>query len=69
MAGSCSDDGQASARDDADHLAVARALDSNITLPSLVANSVSSLPMLTLVPGWNWVPRWRIRILPASTAS
>ena len=30
---------------------------SNLTTPSAVAKSVSSLPMPTLVPGWNLVPR------------
>src|SRR5262249_9069202 len=31
------------------------------------ANSVWSLPMPTLAPAWMRVPRWRTRMLPAST--
>ena len=40
----------------------------NFTLPSAVANSVSSPPRPTLSPGWNFVPRWRTMIEPAVTA-
>src|SRR6185369_10314762 len=39
------------------------------TVPSALANKVWSLPMPTLTPGWNLVPRWRTRMLPASTSS
>src|SRR6266571_8483364 len=39
----------------------------NSTAPAASANSVSSLPRPTLTPGWNLVPRWRIRISPAFT--
>src|SRR6202000_1565322 len=42
-------------------------LSPNWTLPSTRANSVSSPPRPTLTPGWNLVPRWRIRISPALT--
>src|SRR5690606_21534731 len=40
----------------------------NSTLPSTSANSAWSRPRPTPLPGWNWVPRWRTMILPASTA-
>src|SRR3954469_19329035 len=40
----------------------------NWTAPAARANSVSSLPRPTLTPGWNLVPRWRIRISPAFTS-
>src|SRR3954451_16615577 len=40
----------------------------NWTAPAASANSVSSLPRPTLTPGWNLVPRWRIRISPAFTS-
>src|SRR6266700_2547386 len=50
-------------------LTVLRPRDSpNCTLPSTSANSVSSPPRPTFAPGWNFVPRWRIRISPALTA-
>src|SRR5436190_8260107 len=39
----------------------------NSTLPSVLANSVWSVPMPTLAPGCHLVPRWRARMLPAST--
>src|ERR1700733_11388728 len=39
----------------------------NFTAPSAVANSVSSPPMPTFLPGWNLVPRWRTMIVPAVT--
>src|SRR4051812_29172445 len=39
----------------------------NSTEPAASANSVSSLPRPTFTPGWNLVPRWRIRISPAFT--
>ena len=41
----------------------------NSTLPWTSANSVWSLPMPTLVPGWNGVPRWRTMMLPALMTS
>src|SRR3954464_11135666 len=37
------------------------------TRPGTSANGVSSLPRPTPTPGWNLVPRWRIRISPALT--
>ena len=37
----------------------------NFTVPSTRANSVSSPPMPTFLPGWNLVPRWRTMIVPA----
>src|SRR6056297_243824 len=40
---------------------------SNRTLPSDLANSVWSRPTPTLVPAWKRVPRWRTRMLPATT--
>src|SRR5215472_2980711 len=40
-----------------------------LTCPPMVAKIVWSRPMETLRPGWNSVPRWRTRILPASTIS
>src|SRR4029079_5046488 len=40
----------------------------NSTLPSISANSVSSPPRPTPVPGWKWVPRWRTMISPALTS-
>src|SRR5690348_5086555 len=40
----------------------------NSTLPSTSAYNVWSRPRPTPMPGWNWVPRWRTMILPASTA-
>src|SRR3954466_8520254 len=40
----------------------------NSTLPAVSANSVSSLPRPTFVPGWKWVPRWRTMISPALTS-
>src|SRR5208282_341590 len=42
---------------------------SKATSPAAVANSVWSVPMPTLRPAWNFVPRCRTRILPASTRS
>src|SRR5690348_8389423 len=39
----------------------------NSTSPSTSANSVSSPPRPTPVPGWNLVPRCRTRISPALT--
>ena len=42
---------------------------SNTTTPAAVANKVWSVPMPTLRPGWNFVPRWRTRMLPPSTCS
>src|SRR5436190_5818812 len=39
----------------------------NCTAPAARANSVSSPPRPTSSPGWNLVPRWRIRISPALT--
>src|SRR5581483_6035847 len=41
----------------------------NWTAPATSANSVSSRPRPTPTPGWNLVPRWRIRISPALTFS
>src|SRR3954454_21109445 len=40
----------------------------NSTLPATSANSVSSPPRPTPVPGWKWVPRWRTMISPALTS-
>src|SRR5688572_20343602 len=40
-----------------------------LTVPVALANKVWSLPMPTLAPGWNLVPRWRTRMLPARTSS
>src|SRR5688572_20201432 len=40
-----------------------------LTVPVALANRVWSLPMPTLAPGWNLVPRWRTRMLPARTSS
>src|SRR6476620_9290848 len=40
----------------------------NSTAPGTSANSVSSPPRPTFTPGWNLVPRWRIRISPALTS-
>src|SRR5690606_8103188 len=40
----------------------------NSTLPSTSANRVWSRPRPTPGPGWNWVPRWRTMMLPASMA-
>src|SRR6516165_8080556 len=37
----------------------------NFTLPSVMANNVSSPPRPTLWPGWKRVPRWRTMIAPA----
>src|SRR5690606_2336242 len=37
----------------------------NLTEPSTSEKSVSSPPWPTLRPGWNLVPRWRTRIVPA----
>ena len=42
---------------------------SKTTSPAAVANKVWSVPMPTLRPGWNFVPRWRTRMLPPSTCS
>src|ERR1700755_41334 len=39
----------------------------NCTAPAARANSVSSPPRPTSVPGWKWVPRWRTMISPALT--
>src|SRR5262245_28179255 len=39
------------------------------TTPLTLANRVWSLPMPTLAPAWNLVPRWRTRMLPARTSS
>src|SRR6056297_1213170 len=41
----------------------------NTTLPSASANRVWSRPTPTLSPAWKRVPRWRTRMLPASTRS
>ncbi len=41
----------------------------NSTTPSAKANRVSSLPMPTFRPGWNFVPRWRTMMYPVSTDS
>src|SRR5215204_7221372 len=46
-----------------------RPLSSNLTTPSMSANSVSSLPRPTFLPGFHFVPRCRARILPPRTAS
>src|SRR2546430_7316307 len=46
-----------------------RPLSSNFTTPSIIANSVSSLPRPTFLPGFHFVPRWRARMLPPSTRS
>ena len=46
-----------------------RRIDSNLTIPSVKANKVSSLPRPTLTPGITEVPRWRIRMEPAVTLS
>src|SRR5512137_1363122 len=35
----------------------------------MVANNVSSLPTMTLLPGLIWVPCWRTRMFPARTNS
>src|SRR4051794_8674769 len=40
----------------------------NSTLPATRANSVSSPPRPTPVPGWKCVPRWRTMISPALTS-
>src|SRR6185437_7442114 len=40
----------------------------NSTWPVDSAKSVSSPPRPTRSPGWNFVPRWRIRISPALTS-
>src|SRR5690606_9002930 len=40
----------------------------NSTVPSTSANRVWSRPRPTPGPGWNWVPRWRTMMLPASMA-
>src|SRR5690606_34333306 len=40
----------------------------NSTVPSTSAYSVWSRPRPTPAPGWNWVPRWRTMMLPASMA-
>src|SRR5262249_8585580 len=45
------------------------ALVRNSTLPSASANRVWSLPRPTFCPGCHLVPRWRARMLPASTCS
>ena len=37
-------------------------------MPSILANSVSSLPRPTFLPGWIGVPRWRTRIEPPVTS-
>jgi len=42
---------------------------SKLTVPSLSAKSVSSLPLPTLIPGKKDVPLWRIKIDPAVTFS
>src|SRR5690606_12487632 len=47
---------------------LAAPLTENSTLPSTSANRVWSRPRPTPAPGWNWVPRWRTMMLPASTA-
>src|SRR4051794_17496868 len=39
----------------------------NSTAPPTSANSVSSPPRPTPLPGWKWVPRWRTMISPALT--
>ena len=41
----------------------------NATVPGTSANSVWSLPMPTLMPGWILVPRWRMMMLPALISS
>src|SRR5918911_1461141 len=46
-----------------------RPLSSNFTTPSTSANSVSSLPRPTFLPGFHFVPRWRARMLPPKTCS
>src|ERR1043166_524763 len=46
-----------------------RPLSSNFTIPSTSANSVSSLPRPTFLPGFHFVPRWRARMLPPKTCS
>src|SRR5215212_4004028 len=46
-----------------------RPLSSNLTMPSTSANSVSSLPRPTFLPGFHFVPRWRARMFPPSTRS
>src|SRR5829696_6151899 len=46
-----------------------RPLSSNLTTPSMSANSVSSLPRPTFLPGFHFVPRCRARMLPPSTRS
>ena len=50
-----------------EHILRSLPMRSNLTLPSISANRVSSLPMPTLLPGWICVPLWRTRMLPAST--
>ncbi len=40
---------------------------SNLTFPSTNANNVSSLPIPTFVPGWNFVPLCLTRIFPTRT--
>jgi len=42
---------------------------SKLTVPSLSAKRVSSLPFPTLIPGKKDVPLWRIKIDPAVTFS
>src|SRR4030095_15365596 len=39
-----------------------------MTVPSTLANRVSSPPRPTPSPGWMRVPRWRTRIVPAATS-
>src|SRR6476660_925967 len=39
----------------------------NLTTPSILAKSVSSLPRPTFWPGLNFVPRWRTMIVPPVT--
>src|SRR5215212_2235479 len=46
-----------------------RPLSSNLTRPSINANSVSSLPRPTFLPGFHFVPRWRARMFPPRTRS
>ena len=46
-----------------------RPLSSNFTTPEISANSVSSLPRPTFLPGFHFVPRWRASMLPPRTLS
>src|SRR5580658_6362937 len=44
-----------------------RPLSSNLTMPVISANRVSSLPWPTFTPAWCFVPRCRTKIVPALT--